>query len=150
MRASTRKAAKSSSPSLPESLAERVKRLRAVKEFRIEVPHYTRDAHGNPTAQVDVMHFPPRGTTPYTFEQACDLLTIFSQRWTGNGQSPPPEVEPVAIEIGWVGVRPDPRRFTLRDVFDRLTPLPVAADDDEDDADRWLRERGGGDRFLDL
>ncbi len=135
----------------PETWAQRADRLRALGSvWRIEAPYYARDARNRQTNTIDTHRFPPLDVTPYTFDEAVGLLEIFCQRYTENGQLPPSEVEPVAVEVN-----PDPvdrfgqpRRlasFTLKDVDERTSQWverPARRPQvEEDEADRWLRER---------
>lgn len=125
-----------------ESMKERIARLKGSK-YRIEVPYYTQDPDNRYPRLIKVSHFPPKDVSLYTFEEAKELLVIFCAKWAGNGQNPPPEIEPVAIEVD-----DDPRdsrgrrrrlyRFTLKEVDEnQIIPLPPAPSADEDD-DFWF------------
>lgn len=135
----------------PETPVQRGERMAALNtEWRIEVPYYPRLRHGVFGTELQTNHYPPQEVTPYSYDQAYLLLQTFCQRYTDNGQLPPPELEPVAIEINIQPTdkygRPRPlARFTLKEVDPYVAewadPLPPAPrEEPEDDADRWLRE----------
>lgn len=118
-----------SRPRVPESAASVAARMAAVEAgWRVVVPYYTRAA-GRSTSQVAVNRYPPKGVSPYSFEEAVALLRIFSQRYLGNGHLPPPGMEPVAVEavtaaeLGWTRL---PVRFRLADVDPDVRRLPRA------------------------
>lgn len=136
----------------PETWAQRAERLRGLNtQWRIEAPYYPRDPEKQKRNETETYHFPPLDVSPYTFDEAVEILRIFCGRYTCNGQLPPGEVEPTAFEVNPEPLDRDgqPRRlasFTFKDVDEQTSkwaekPLPPSrALDEDDDAERWLRE----------
>lgn len=143
----------------PETTEQKAKRLAEIGAvWRLEVPFYKKDSKKDLKKDLkkkkpSVNHFPPEGVTPYSYIQVLSLLRIFCQKYTGNTQLPPAELDPVAVEVNSYPV--DDRgclrplyRFTLKDVDAEVRALakaPIAShedEDEEDEAERWLRSQG--------
>ena len=125
-----------------ESMKERIALLKGLK-YKVEAPYYTWGSGNRCFRLIKARHFPPKGVSLYTFEEAKEILVIFCAKWIGNGQNPPPEIEPVAIEVNddprdSLGRRRQLYRFTLKEVDeDQIIPLPSAPSADEDDDFRF-------------
>jgi hypothetical protein len=136
----------------PESVSARIARLSLIPEWRIVVRYYERDTQGRPTHHIAESHYPPPKVSPYSYTEAVAMLKTFCSKWTQNGQHPPPNLEPRAIEIN-----DDPRnaskhrrpllQFVLKDVLThdddgrQLIPAEVPRNEEGlDAADRWLQE----------
>ena len=77
------------------------------RTYIVVVPHMRRDYGRGPSP---CSYYPPRGTVPYKYDEAVEVLTIFTARWIMAGQKPPDNLAPYAVEMPSIGI---PYLFTL-------------------------------------
>lgn len=90
--------------------------------YRIEVPYWPRWVKRRTRDNIYRDHYPPKGVTPYTFDEAMDVLQIVTRKWTENRRFPPAFLEPRAYAVRllssneYVDLRP-PLTFSLREIL---------------------------------
>lgn len=90
--------------------------------YRIEVPYWPRWVKRRTQENICKNHYPPKGVSPYTFDEAMDILQIVTRKWTENRRFPPPFLEPRAYAVRGVEGREyedihPPLTFSLREIL---------------------------------
>lgn len=97
-----------------------VESLRESNRFRVVAPFLRRGRDAFLYGKIGRITYPDDNDTPYTFDQAVDVLGIFCSARAPYGGPVPEEVEPYALEVVTYvyGMKMTvPRRFTLRDLY---------------------------------